>query len=122
MKKVILIVDDERTIAKAIDQHFSKKGFETKIAYDGEQALEQVKDFKPDLILLDIIMPKVDGMTVLKQLKASEKTKDIPVIMLTNLGTEKTIEGAKKEGSTDYLVKVDYTLSQLDKKVDEVLK
>jgi len=119
--KKILIVDDEPDISKSLSEHFERQGYKVDIAYNGEECLVHAKEFKPDLILLDILMPVMDGISALKQLKADSATSGIPVIMLTNLDSQDKVAGAMEAGTTHYLVKSDYSPEDLDKKVDEVL-
>jgi len=93
MVQKILFVEDEPNLQKAIGEVLKQEGFEILAALDGEQGLNLAKKEKPDLILLDLILPKKDGFEVLKELKESEEMKDIPVIVLTNLeGTGKTVK------------------------------
>ena len=118
----ILISEDEKSIAQAYGEFLGRKGYSVDYAYDGEEALEKVKEFKPDLVLLDIVMPKMDGITVLKKLKEDESTKDIPVIMLTNLASSKDAEEAMREGSSEYLIKTNFSLEDVESKVAECCK
>ena len=119
--KKILIAEDEKSIANAYGDHLGREGYSIEYAYDGEEALEKAKEFMPDLILLDIVMPKMDGITALKKLKENDGTKDIPVIMLTNLESSQSAAEAMEAGSYQYLVKTNYTLDDVSKKVAEVL-
>lgn len=120
--KTILVVDDEKLVIKALKRKLLSEGFLVELAFDGEQALSKVNEAKPDLILLDIIMPKIDGISVLKQLKASDTTKNIPVIILTNLYDDKKVAQTLNAGGTDYLVKVEHTLSDIIAKIKKKLK
>jgi len=120
--KKILIVDDEKLIVQVLTQKLQEAGFSTEAAFDGEEALSKVNQSKPDLILLDIIMPKLDGISMLKRLKADEKTKDIPVIILTNLYSDKKVVEAIRSGGTDYLIKVDYTLPEIVERITKRLQ
>lgn len=115
--KTILVVDDEKLISKALTRKLSDEGFTVEAAFDGEQALIKASEIKPDLILLDIIMPKLDGISVLRKLKASDETKNIPVIILSNLYDDKKVEEAINTGGTDYLVKVEHTLADIISRV-----
>lgn len=119
--KKILVVDDEMDISKTLAEHFKRKGYEVATAYDGEEGIAKAKEFLPDIILLDILMPVMDGISALKQLKSDSSTANIPVIMLTNLDTQDKVAGAMEAGTTHYLVKSDYSPEDLDKKVEEVL-
>lgn len=121
--KKILIVDDEKLISKAFRDHFEREGYEIETAFDGEEGIAKAKEFNPDLILLDIIMPKLDGISALKELKKNPATKKIPVIMLTNLpDLRKNIDEARKAGSVDYLIKSDYSLKELEGKIEKALE
>jgi DNA-binding response OmpR family regulator len=120
--KRILIAEDEKSIAHAYGEHLEREGYMIEYAYDGREAIIKTNEFKPDLILLDIVMPKLDGISVLKKLKASEETKNIPVIILTNLESSQSASEAVEAGSFQYLVKTNYTLDDITKKVAEVLK
>jgi DNA-binding response OmpR family regulator len=121
-KTKILIVEDNKTTAKLYRKYLESQGYEIENAYDGQEGLVKVKEFKPDLILLDIVMPKMDGISMLKELKKDPKTNKLPIIMLTVLKTSETISEAIASGITHYLVKTDYSLEELGQKVKELLK
>jgi len=120
--KKILIIEDEETLQKALSQYLEEENFEVFSAMDGEKGLEMVKKEKPDLILLDIILPKKDGFQVLEEIKQNEVTKNIPVILLTNLESIDDIQKAFDKGATTYLVKSEYKLEDIVKKINETLK
>lgn len=123
MKKYkILLIEDEPGQALAISTALSNAGYETATAGDGKEGLKKAEAENPDLILLDIVLPKMDGVAVLKELKKKSQTKDIPVIILTNLATGETMRETMEAGSTDYLVKTDYTLEELAGKIKKALK
>lgn len=113
----VMIVEDEETLSQMYAFKFEKEGFEVRVARDGESALDAVTSFHPDIILLDIILPKIDGFSVLEELKKNAATKKIPVIMLTNLGQDEDMAKGKKMGAVDYLVKADCTPIQVVEKV-----
>lgn len=122
INKTILLVDDDPLIIRMYEAHFKREGFRVLAASNGEEALVQIAKEKPDLILLDVMMPKMNGVETLKKLKSDDRTSDIPVIMLTNLGDkEEDVEGAKKLGARDYLVKSEVQLQELSAKVKEIL-
>ncbi len=121
-KKKILIVEDDSTLQKALGEYLLSEGFEVVIALDGEEGSRRAKRDMPDLIILDIILPRKDGYEVLKELKMDEKTKGIPIILLTNLGSLNDVEKALKMGATTYLVKADYALEDVVEKIKEILK
>ena len=113
--KKILIVDDETVLADLLSAKIGSEGFSVIVARDGEEGLEKALAERPDLILMDIIMPKMDGITVLKKLRHDPWGKNAPVIILTNLNTAEAVEDSIASGAYDYLVKIDYTLEDLVK-------
>jgi len=119
--KTILFIEDEPTIQKSISRFLEKEGYEVKSALDGEIGLETAKKIKPDLILLDLILPKKDGFEVLKELKKEEATKNIPVIALTNLEESNNIEKVLSLGATAYLIKANYKLEEIVEKIKQIL-
>ena len=119
--KKILVVDDEKLIVQAYGDHFRNEGYEIGEAYDGVEALEKMQTFKPDIILLDILMPKLDGISVLKKLKADPATAHIPVIILTNLETKENVIEALELGSL-YFVKSNLSLERVGRWIQELLK
>ncbi len=120
MKK-ILFIEDESALQKTFDDILRREGYETVSALDGEIGLKLAKTEKPDLILLDLILPKVNGFEVLKELKRNEETKGIPVIILTNLEGINDIEKVLELGATTYLIKASYSLEEVIKKIKDAL-
>lgn len=118
----ILFVEDEPTLQKLVGRFLEKEGYEIISALDGETGLRLTDKMKPDLILLDLILPKKDGFEVLEELKKDEATKDIPVIILTNLEGSGDVEKALSLGATTYLVKANYELNEVVSKIKEVLR
>lgn len=112
----MLLVDDEPTIRDIYRREFSRSGFDIVVASDGEEGLLKAAETSPQLILLDVMLPKMSGIEVLKSLKLNPLTKDIPVILLTNLGEEAIIKEGFSLGADGYLLKVSYTPAQV---VDE---
>lgn len=121
MKK-ILFVEDETAIQKTLGESLRNKGYDVQSALDGEIALKLVKNEKPDLILLDILLPKKNGLEVLEELRKDKSTKDIPVIILTNLENIGEVERAIELGATTYLVKANYSLDEVIEKVKKALE
>ncbi len=117
----ILIVEDEEVLVKVLQEKFEKENFTVKIAQDGAAVMPLVKTFKPDLILLDIIMPKKDGLSVLQELKDDTEFASIPVIMTSNLGEDEKIKQALKLGAVDYLVKTQHPINEVVEKVKKHL-
>ncbi len=120
MKK-ILFVEDEEALQKTLSEILKQEGYEVSSAFNGEDGLKLAQSQKPDLILLDLIMPKMDGFETLKRLKAYEETKDIPVIVLTNLEGIGDVGKAIELGATTYLVKAQYSLEEVLEKVKKAL-
>lgn len=117
----ILVIDDEPIIQEILAGELQKEGFSIISSLDGESGLKKAFKEKPDLILLDIIMPKMDGISVLKKLKENRETGRIPIIILTNLREGEAVAISQKSGVLDYLVKADYTLSELVAKIKKLL-
>lgn len=118
----VLYIDDEQILRDVYVTEFQNHGIEIETASDGEEGVLKAKAIKPDLILMDVKMPKMDGLTALKKLKEDEATKHIPVIMLTNQSEAKPdVEYAIQLGAVSYLVKVDNTPKQVLDKAREVI-
>ncbi len=120
-QKKILIVEDEMPLANAIKDKLSKEGFSCILAKNGEEGLEMALSEKPDLVLLDIIMPRMDGMTMLSELRKDKWGMEVPVILLTNLSESKKVDEATAHQVYDYLVKSDWKLEDVVEKVKEKL-
>lgn len=120
-KAKVLVVEDEEILLTGLKEELESGGYEVEGAGDGVEGLEKVKSFKPDLILLDLLMPKMDGMEMLQKLKADSETRDVPVVILTNLSDYEKISEALSLGAMDYLVKANYKLEDLLDKVRTVL-
>jgi DNA-binding response OmpR family regulator len=120
--KKILIVEDEEAILNALYDKLTSKGYKVMQSFDGEDGLKVALEEKPDLILLDIIMPKVDGISMFKNLRNDEWGKTVPVIFLTNINWEqKVLDEINEPGPYHYLVKVSYSLEDILHKIEEVL-
>ncbi|MDD5032114.1 MAG: response regulator [Patescibacteria group bacterium] len=122
MDKKILIVEDDQMICSMYKTKFEAEGLTCLIANDGLSGLELAKKENPNLIMLDVILPQLDGFSILKELKADSKTKSIPVIMLTNLGTDEDKKKGEELGAADYWVKASLTPTEISKKIKEHLK
>lgn len=120
-KPTILLAEDDRLISRAYEIGMKREGFNMLIAYDGTEALNILKEKKPDIILLDLIMPNKNGFEVLAELKADERLKTIPVIVLSNLGQDADIVRGKELGAVDYLIKSDLSISDVVEKVNTYL-
>lgn len=122
MAKKILLIEDEEALQRTMAEYLTDEKFEVLGAMDGQTGLEMAQTKLPDIILLDIILPKMDGFLVLEELKKSEKTKHIPVILLTNLENMENIQKAFEKGAAAYLIKADFKLEDVVGKIKEILK
>lgn len=120
--KKILVVEDDKFLGTAYRAKISKAGFDFRLAEDGEEAVKILGEFTPDLILLDLILPKKDGFTVLEEIKANEKWKNIPVIIASNLGQKEDLERGMNLGAVDFVVKSDMSLESLIQKINETIQ
>jgi len=119
--KKILIVEDEAMLADIMRDEFVTAGFEVSIARDGVEGIEVAMRVRPDLMLVDVLMPKMDGISMLKQLRTNPDFAKIPATILSNLNDSKTIQDALESGSYDYLVKSSRTPKDMVKYVKEKL-
>jgi len=116
----VLLAEDDRFLRKAAEASLRRHGFTVLTASDGEEALRVARAEVPDLILLDLIMPKMQGFEVLRALKDNPKTSPIPVIVLSNLGQDSDVKGATEAGALDYFIKSNLALEDLVKRVQRV--
>jgi len=121
MPKKILFIEDESALQKTFDDLLRQEGYEVISALDGKTGLNLAKSKKPDLILLDLILPKMNGFEVLAELKKEPETKDIPIIVLTNLEGLADVNKAIELGATTYLVKSQYNLEEVLEKIKKTL-
>jgi DNA-binding response OmpR family regulator len=119
--KTILFIEDESALQKTFGEILKREGYKMISALDGETGLKLCKTQKPDLIILDLILPKLHGFEILKKVKADEEIKDIPIIVLTNLETMADVEKAIELGAMTYLVKANYSLEEVINKVKKAL-
>lgn len=119
MKKTILLIEDEANLQKLLGEQLEEQNFTVLHALNGEIGIKKALEHRPNLILLDLILPKKNGFEVLRDLKANQATKDIPVIILTNLENASEIQKALALGATTYLVKTNYQLEEIIKKIKE---
>lgn len=121
MKKIV-VVEDEEILQKALSIELLGAGFEVMSAFDGIAGLSLIQKEIPDLVLLDLTMPKLNGFDVLKELQTKTETKSIPVIILSNLGQVEDKEKAMSLGATDYFIKSSTDLSLLTQKIGKMLQ
>lgn len=118
----ILVAEDDKLISGSLCDALKVSGFEAEAALDGEEAVAKARQVLPDLILLDIMMPKLDGISVLWELKSAPETAKIPVVVLTNIGDVETISKIVQAGAVDYLLKSDQSVDDIIQKVRDVLQ
>jgi len=121
-KTRILIIEDDVFIMDMYETKFKMAGFEVLRAENGDKGIKVARKEKPDLIVLDIVMPQMDGLEVLKVAKGDLELKDIPVVLLTNLGQRENIEEGLKLGADDYIIKAHFTPDEVVGKVKKVLR
>lgn len=117
----ILIVEDDRYISKMYQLKLSLDGFDVQLADNGRIGIEKAKEFKPDIVLTDILMPEMDGFDVIKALKADTELVTIPILIMSNLGQEDHIKKGLELGALGYIVKSQYTPSKVVDKIKEIL-
>ena len=121
-QNLILIVEDQPGFRRIYEDVLSDAGYEVLIAEDGEKGWQMAKDRKPNLILLDLGLPKIDGFEVLKRIRENETTKSIPIIIFSVMGDEKDIKKAMEMGANDYTIKGFYTPRQILSKVKNLVQ
>jgi len=122
MAKKILVIEDDKFLRELIIRKLLDNGFVTVEAGNGEEGIKKVKEEKPDLILLGLILPSIDGFEVLSQIKKDENLKFIPVVILSNLGQKEEVEKGLKMGAIDYLIKAHFTPGEIIEKIKNILK
>lgn len=118
----VLIIEDDNLIAKIYSTRLSQDGYEVKVADNGKDGLGLIKTFKPNVVLLDIMIPKISGLEILKIIKKDAHTKNIPIIVYSNLGKDDGIKQAKALGASEYIIKANLTPHQVVEKIKSYLK
>ena len=121
MKK-ILIIEDDSFLQGLEAGKLEKEGYKVITASSGEEAMKKINEPEIDIILLDLILPNFDGFDILKKVRETEATKKIPVIVFSNLSEQKSIDKSKELGATDFMVKSNFTLDELIKHINSILK
>ncbi len=116
--KTILVVEDDRFYMRIYDDKLRKEGYAVKLAYNGEEGIALLKELTPNIILLDLIMPTIDGFGVLKALRDDTRLQSIPVLILSNLGQESDVEKAIELGAVDYCVKSQMSMDDVLEKIN----
>ena len=117
MAKKILLVEDEEIIIDLLVKKLRDEGYEVHVARDGVEGLEKMKDVKPDVVLLDIIMPKMGGFEVMEEMKGDPDLKDFPIIIISNSGQPIELDRAKELGARDWLIKTEFDPREVIEKV-----
>ena len=117
----IILIEDDPILSKVLFEELKDAGFEVRGALDGEAGLELIRKEKPDLVLLDIMMPKKTGFEVLEELKKSPETQSVPVIILSLLGDDENLKKGLQMGANDYIVKSQHSTEEIIKKIKSFL-
>ena len=120
--KTILIVEDNKILRELIVSKLTKENYNVFEAIDGEEGIKKIKEKNPDLILLDLLLPGIDGFEVLSQIKNDPKLSSISVIILSNLGQKEEVEKGLKMGATDYMIKASFTPKEIIDKIKATLE
>ncbi len=120
--KNILLVEDDPFLIDIYTTKLKEAGFFVEIAADGDTAIKKVQEKNPDLVILDIVLPQVDGWEILKQIRTNKKSKELKVIILSNLGQKEEVEKGIALGATKYLIKAHYTPSQVVEEIKKIIK
>jgi len=123
MAKKILLIEDEKIIVNLLEKKLTKEGYDVSVAWDGKEGLLKMREKKPDLILLDIIMPEMGGFEVMEEIVKDKELKKIPIIIISNSGQPVELGRAKKLGAKDWLIKTEFDPQEvLDKVVKQIGK
>ncbi len=117
MAKKILLIEDEEILLNLLDKKLQEAGYDVTVARDGQEGLETMKSSRPDLILLDIVMPKMGGFEVMEEMNKDEQLKKIPVVIVSNSGQPVEIDRAKALGAKDWLIKTEFDPQEVIEKV-----
>jgi DNA-binding response OmpR family regulator len=122
LKKKIFIIEDDKIISDVLNDALVEAGFEVARAFDGEEGLALVESSQPDLLLLDILLPKMDGLTIAKKLKENSETTDIPIFILTVLEKNESVAEALQNGVYEYIVKTDFKVEDIVSRIKKKLE
>jgi CheY-like chemotaxis protein len=121
MSRSILLAEDDRFLRRACETKLKQRGFDVRVAVDGEEALALARERIPDLLLLDLLMPKLNGLGVLAALKADPATHDIPVVILSNSSKDLEMQSASSYGAVDYWIKSNLSLQELCDRIERLM-
>jgi DNA-binding response OmpR family regulator len=122
MSRKVLVVEDDRFLRELITQKLSREGYDVSEAVDGEDGVKKAEEKRPEIILMDLILPGIDGFEAITRIKANPELEDIPIIILSNLGQRDDVERGLKLGATDFLIKAHFTPGEIIEKIEKVLK
>jgi len=122
MPNKILIIEDEKLVLELIQKKLTNERYEVSVARDGEEGMEKMRKFQPDLVLLDIVMPKMDGFEVLEEMRKDKDLQDINVIVISNSGQPVELDRARELGANDWLVKAEFDPEEVVEKVKQQLQ
>lgn len=120
-RKKVLLIEDDLPMVRMYTTRLEKENIEVVVAQDGQEGLQKTREWSPDLVILDLMIPKIGGMEILEQLRSQAKTKNLPVIILSNLSQEQDIQRSQQLGVKEFLVKANYTPSQVVGKIKAYL-
>lgn len=121
MAKKILLIEDEEIMIDLLQRKLTQEGYEISVTRDGEEGLKTMREVSPDLILLDIIMPKMGGFEVMEEMQKDKELKKIPVIIISNSGQPVEIDRAQKLGAKDWLIKIEFDPQEVVEKVKKLI-
>lgn len=121
MQKRVLLIEDDPFLIDVYETKLKKSGYKVEVVEKGDLAFEKIKSTNPNLILLDIVLPKMDGWEILKKIKKEEETKNCKVVILSNLGQKEEVDKGLKMGAEKYFIKAHYTPEEIIKKIDKLL-
>lgn len=121
-KKKILLIEDEKIIVELLEKKLIQEGYQVVVARDGDKGLEKIREEKPDLILLDIVMPQRDGFQVMEELRDDKELNSIPIVIISNSGQPVELDRAKELGADDWLIKTEFDPAEVLEKVEKNLK
>lgn len=122
MANKILIIEDDKFLRESMSQKLIEEKYEVFTSVDGEEGIKKIKEEKPDMVLLDLILPGIDGFEVLTKMKEDTSISNIPVIILSNLGQKEDIERGLKLGAKDYMIKAHFTPGEIIEKIKSILR
>lgn len=122
MREKILIVEDEELVAEILEKKLKEAGYDVEVARDGEEGLNKMRKRKPDLVLLDIVMPKKGGFEVMEEMRKDENLKDVDVMVISNSGQPVELDKAKALGAKDWLIKTEFDPQEVLDKVNNLIK